>query len=246
VLHLPRRARRGLVEASRSAQYVAGKRFIFRGVHAAASLKVSRDHRKNGRRECFGGLSAAASWSRECSVTGATIGAGLSAQRRAELARRLEAVIHGRDDHGLILDLGPADKVDPRVENLGKSFAAVTRRRDRMQPINRLARRIRASAGSARQRAQAGISGRIKWLFDIVDKFERARMVARVALDAARSGVSAAASFASALLELTRSPISCCCDPTSVAKTASARGGRVLRYRSSRWLPRSSWRFLPR
>jgi CRISPR-associated protein Cas2 len=51
----------------------------------------------------------------------------LSAQRRAELARRLEAVIHGRDDHVLILDLGPADKVDPRVESLGKSFEAVTR-----------------------------------------------------------------------------------------------------------------------
>ena len=51
----------------------------------------------------------------------------LSAHRRAELARRLEAVIHGRDDHVLILDLGPADKVDPRVESLGKSFETVTR-----------------------------------------------------------------------------------------------------------------------
>jgi hypothetical protein len=37
----------------------------------------------------------------------------LSAQRRAEMARRLEEVIHGRDDHVLILDLGAADKVDP-------------------------------------------------------------------------------------------------------------------------------------
>ena len=51
----------------------------------------------------------------------------LSAARRAELARRLEATIHGRDDHVLILDLGPAEKVDPRVESLGKSFEAVTR-----------------------------------------------------------------------------------------------------------------------
>ena len=32
----------------------------------------------------------------------------LSAYRRAEMARRLEEVIHGRDDHVLILDLGPA------------------------------------------------------------------------------------------------------------------------------------------
>jgi len=51
----------------------------------------------------------------------------LTAQRRAALAARLEAVIHGRDDHVLILDLGPADKVDPRVESLGKTFEPVTR-----------------------------------------------------------------------------------------------------------------------
>lgn len=43
------------------------------------------------------------------------------------MARRLEETIHGRDDHVLILDLGPADKVDPRVEGLGKTFEAVTR-----------------------------------------------------------------------------------------------------------------------
>jgi CRISPR-associated protein Cas2 len=51
----------------------------------------------------------------------------LTARRRAELARRLEEVIHGRDDHVLILDLGPADRVDPRVESLGKTFETVQR-----------------------------------------------------------------------------------------------------------------------
>jgi CRISPR-associated protein Cas2 len=51
----------------------------------------------------------------------------LTARRRAELARRLEELIHDRDDHVLILDLGPADKVDPRVESLGKTFEAVKR-----------------------------------------------------------------------------------------------------------------------
>lgn len=51
----------------------------------------------------------------------------LTARRRAELARRLEVLIHDRDDHVLILDLGPADKVDPRVESLGKTFDAVRR-----------------------------------------------------------------------------------------------------------------------
>jgi len=51
----------------------------------------------------------------------------LTARRRAELARRLEEVIHRDDDHVLILDLGPADKVDPRVESLGKGFESVRR-----------------------------------------------------------------------------------------------------------------------
>ena len=51
----------------------------------------------------------------------------LTAQRRAEMALRLEALIHGRDDHVLILDLGLADKVDPRVESLGKTFEAMRR-----------------------------------------------------------------------------------------------------------------------
>lgn len=51
----------------------------------------------------------------------------LTARRRAEMAGRLDQAIHHRDDHVLILDLGPADKVDPRVESLGKSFEAVQR-----------------------------------------------------------------------------------------------------------------------
>jgi CRISPR-associated protein Cas2 len=51
----------------------------------------------------------------------------LSAYRRAEMARRLEEAIHARDDHVLILDLGPADKVDPLVESLGKTLEAAKR-----------------------------------------------------------------------------------------------------------------------
>ena len=51
----------------------------------------------------------------------------LTARRRAEMARRLEEVIHAREDHVLILDLGPADKVDPHVESLGKTFDSVKR-----------------------------------------------------------------------------------------------------------------------
>lgn len=51
----------------------------------------------------------------------------LTARRRAEMARRLEAAIHARADHILILDLGPADQIDPRVESLGKAFETVKR-----------------------------------------------------------------------------------------------------------------------
>lgn len=51
----------------------------------------------------------------------------LSARRRIEMARRLEEAIRAEDDHVLILDLGPADKVDPRVESLGRQFEPVKR-----------------------------------------------------------------------------------------------------------------------
>ncbi|MBZ0227128.1 MAG: CRISPR-associated endonuclease Cas2 [Bauldia sp.] len=51
----------------------------------------------------------------------------LTARRRAEMALRLEAAMHQKDDHVLILDLGPADAVDPRVESLGKTFESVKR-----------------------------------------------------------------------------------------------------------------------
>lgn len=51
----------------------------------------------------------------------------LTARRRAELALRLEASIHMKDDHVLILDLGPADAVEPSVESLGRPFESVRR-----------------------------------------------------------------------------------------------------------------------
>jgi CRISPR-associated protein Cas2 len=51
----------------------------------------------------------------------------LSRRRRQELAMSLDQLIHHRDDHVLILDLGPADKVEVNVESLGKSFEAVAR-----------------------------------------------------------------------------------------------------------------------
>ncbi len=51
----------------------------------------------------------------------------LTRRRRAELAARLEQLIHHGEDHVLILDLGAADKVELKVESLGRDFQPVTR-----------------------------------------------------------------------------------------------------------------------
>ncbi len=51
----------------------------------------------------------------------------LSRRRRAELAAAVAGVIDHRHDHVLILDLGPADRIDLRVDSLGKRFDAVRR-----------------------------------------------------------------------------------------------------------------------
>lgn len=51
----------------------------------------------------------------------------LSPRRHAELVATLDELIHHRDDHVLVMDLGPADSVRPRVTSLGKDFSPVTR-----------------------------------------------------------------------------------------------------------------------
>lgn len=52
----------------------------------------------------------------------------LSRQRHAELVATLDEIIHHREDHILMLDLGAVDNVSPRVISLGKaSFEPVTR-----------------------------------------------------------------------------------------------------------------------
>ncbi len=52
----------------------------------------------------------------------------LRRERVAELAARLEEMIHHGQDHVLIVDLGPADAVKPRITSLGKAFAPVERK----------------------------------------------------------------------------------------------------------------------
>jgi CRISPR-associated protein Cas2 len=52
----------------------------------------------------------------------------LSRKRRAEMIAKLDLAIHHDQDHILILDLGVAEKVTPRVVSLGKaSFKTVQR-----------------------------------------------------------------------------------------------------------------------
>jgi CRISPR-associated protein Cas2 len=51
----------------------------------------------------------------------------LSASRHAELHARLDALIHHGDDHVLIVDMGSADRIRPRLTSLGKGFEAVRR-----------------------------------------------------------------------------------------------------------------------
>ena len=52
----------------------------------------------------------------------------LSAVRRAELELRLRALIKTGEDHVLLIDVGPADRTQPAVASLGKTFAAIERR----------------------------------------------------------------------------------------------------------------------
>lgn len=51
----------------------------------------------------------------------------LTAQQHAELIALLDGIIHHTEDHLVLLDVGPAERVVPRVVSLGKTFAPVTR-----------------------------------------------------------------------------------------------------------------------
>lgn len=51
----------------------------------------------------------------------------LSRRRHAELTATLDELIHHKEDHVLLLDLGPADSVEPNVTSLGKDFNPVER-----------------------------------------------------------------------------------------------------------------------
>ena len=52
----------------------------------------------------------------------------LSPRRRAELEARLRELVKAGEDHVLLIDVGPADKIDGAVESIGKSFFKMERR----------------------------------------------------------------------------------------------------------------------
>jgi CRISPR-associated protein Cas2 len=51
----------------------------------------------------------------------------LSRRRCAELKLTLEELLNHAEDHLIMLDLGPAETLRPRVESLGKPFVMVER-----------------------------------------------------------------------------------------------------------------------
>lgn len=51
----------------------------------------------------------------------------LSARRHAELMALLDGLIVNGQDHVVMLDLGPAEAVKPKIISLGKSFQPVAR-----------------------------------------------------------------------------------------------------------------------
>lgn len=51
----------------------------------------------------------------------------MSRMRHAELIALLDGIIHHKDDHIVLMDIGVADKIDPKIVSLGKDFEAIVR-----------------------------------------------------------------------------------------------------------------------
>ena len=52
----------------------------------------------------------------------------LARRRRAELETRLRELVKNGEDHILLIDVGPANKIHLAVESIGKSFSKMERR----------------------------------------------------------------------------------------------------------------------
>lgn len=51
----------------------------------------------------------------------------LSRQRHAELVATLDQIIHHKEDHVVLMNIGPAEAISPKVVSLGKDFEPVQR-----------------------------------------------------------------------------------------------------------------------
>jgi CRISPR-associated protein Cas2 len=51
----------------------------------------------------------------------------LSRRRRAELETRLRELVKNGEDHVLLIDVGPADKIELAMESIGKTFSKIVR-----------------------------------------------------------------------------------------------------------------------
>jgi len=52
----------------------------------------------------------------------------LSRRRRAELETRLREIVKAGEDHVLLIDVGPANKIELAIESIGKTFEKIERR----------------------------------------------------------------------------------------------------------------------
>jgi CRISPR-associated protein Cas2 len=52
----------------------------------------------------------------------------LSQRRRVELETRLRELVKNGEDHILLIDVGPADKIELAMESIGKTFSKMERR----------------------------------------------------------------------------------------------------------------------
>lgn len=51
----------------------------------------------------------------------------LSQRRRAELESRLRELVKNGEDHVLLIDVGPADKIEMAIESIGKTLSKMER-----------------------------------------------------------------------------------------------------------------------
>ena len=52
----------------------------------------------------------------------------LSRRRSAELETRLRELVKNGEDHVLLIDVGPADRIELAMESIGKTFSKIERR----------------------------------------------------------------------------------------------------------------------